>query len=167
MPLGVVISKSSGSADKVFAELNQKLSTEGQRVVGTIQRVGENKTGRYCDMLVEVLPGGELLKINQQLGEGARGCRLDVSALESAIAMVEQEFAKGADLLIINKFGKHEGEGRGFRNLIGEALEQDVPVICGVNELNKPAFDEFAGPFAEYLPNDLAEIANWLKANQE
>ena len=29
----------------------------------------------------------------------------------------------GADVLIVNKFGKHEAEGRGFRMVVAEALK--------------------------------------------
>lgn len=162
MSLGVVTSHNSGSTDRTFVELNRRLMLKGWRVVGTVQQYQGEKVGRHCDMFVQVLPDGPSIQINQQLGAGARGCRLDVSALETAVAATEDAFAAGADLLIVNKFGKHEAEGRGFRALIAEALQREIPVICGLNDLNAAAFKEFAGGFAAHLPNDVVQLEAWL-----
>ena len=57
----------------------------------------------------------------------------------------------GARLLIVNKFGKHEAEGRGFRSLIAEALASGLPVLLGVNQMNMHSFQAFAGDMAEPL----------------
>ena len=114
-------------------------------------------------MDVRVLPDGPVFRISQALGPGARGCRLDPAALEASVAAVERRFAAGADLLIVNKFGKHEAEGRGFRNLIAEALCGEVPVLCGVNALNHDAFLAFCAGEAERLPPDLASLTDWRR----
>ncbi|MEM6659147.1 MAG: DUF2478 domain-containing protein, partial [Pseudomonadota bacterium] len=65
--------------------------------------------------------------------------------------------------LIINKFGKHEGDGRGFRPLIAEAIAQDVPVLIGVNGLNMDRFNAFTGGEAEQLTADTDSIVAWFK----
>ena len=66
-------------------------------------------------------------------------------------------------MLIVNKFGKHEAEGRGFRALIAEALMQGVPVICGTNDLNRAAFEEFPDGLAEDLPAEMGAALDWLR----
>jgi hypothetical protein len=53
--------------------------------------------------------------------------------------------------MVLNTFGKHETDGRGFRDLIGEALARGVPVLTGVNGLNRAAFDAFTEGAAEIL----------------
>jgi hypothetical protein len=60
---------------------------------------------------VRVLPEGAILRISQVLGPQARGCRLVPAALETAVVLVVAGLSCGADLLIVNKFGKHEAEG--------------------------------------------------------
>ncbi len=70
------------------------------------------------------------------------------------------------DALILNKFGKHEAEGRGFRDLIAEALSRGIPVVAGVNRLNEAAFLDYAGAMAETLPADPERIADWVQATQ-
>ena len=65
----------------------------------------------------------------------------------------------GADLLIGNRYGKHEAEGRGFRNVIAEALARDVPVLVGLNGQGREAFDAFAGGLATHLPPERDTLA--------
>ena len=113
-------------------------------------------------MDVRVLPDGPVIRISQSLGPGARGCRLDPEALETAVGLVEAQLAKGADVLIVNKFGKHEAEGRGFRGVIAEALAQDVPVVVGLSRMNHAAFLEFAGDLATEVAPDESALAGWL-----
>jgi nucleoside-triphosphatase THEP1 len=162
MKIAVIRTSTSGAADATLATLAERLTSRGLRVVGTVQHSNRVKVGRHCDMDVRILPDGPEIRINQQLGEGARGCRLDAGALETAVAAVETAFVKGADVLIINKFGKHEAEGRGFRALIAEAAMQGMPVVCSVNDMSWAALDEFADGLASCLANDVAEIELWL-----
>jgi hypothetical protein len=87
--------------------------------------------------------------------------------LETAVGLVTASLAGGADVLIVNKFGKHEAEGRGFRAVIAEALALDIPVIVGVNGLNMPGFEEFAGGLASRMPPDCEALAAWVVAAVE
>jgi glycosyltransferase involved in cell wall biosynthesis len=65
-------------------------------------------------------------------------------------------------VLIVNKFGKHEAEGRGFRAVIAEALALGMPVIVGVNGLNLAGFEEFTSGLATRLPPDCEALAAWV-----
>jgi hypothetical protein len=113
-------------------------------------------------MDVLVLPDGPVIRISQSLGAGARGCRLDPEALEQAVAAAEARLAAGVDLVIVNKFGKHEAEGRGFRTLIAEAVALDVPVLVGVNRLNAARLEEFVGVAVPRIDPSPEALAAWL-----
>ena len=113
-------------------------------------------------MDLRVLPDGPVIRISQSLGREARGCRLDSSALEQSVALVQAALETAPDLMIINKFGKHEAEGRGFRPLIAEALSRDIPVLVGVNGLNEQKFIDFSGGTAQRLGGSAEETAVWL-----
>jgi hypothetical protein len=102
------------------------------------------------------------LRISQDLGPQARGCRLDPAALETAVAMVAATLSSGTALLIVNKFGKHEAEGRGFRNVIAEAVAMDIPVLVGLNALNRPAFESFAEGLAIQLAATTGALMAWV-----
>lgn len=164
MELAALQAPGRGETNRLLADLAAEARARGLRVVGTVQ-VNQTIAGtHHCDMDVQVLPEGRILRISQSLGTGSRGCRLDPSVLEQAVQMTEAALEAGADLLIVNKFGKHEAEGRGFRDLIAAALMQGVPVIVGLNDLNAEAFAGFAGDVATMLPPDPAALSDWLSA---
>lgn len=117
---------------------------------------------RLCDMDVKVLPNGPTLRISETRGTEARGCRLDPNALETAVALTANALGTQPDLLIVNKFGKHEASGRGFRPIIADALEKDIPVLVGVNTLNEDAFSEFTSGCAELLRADVNAVLTWV-----
>lgn len=156
-----------GATNRLLAGFAETATARGLRVIGTVQVNTDNpRTGR-CDMDVTVLPGGPVLRISQDLGTGSHGCRLDPAALEEAVARTEAALAAGADLLIVNKFGKHEAEGRGFRALIGEALALGVPVVVGLNGLNAAAFAEFGAGFAQRLDASPEALLGWLEEGKD
>ncbi|MBE9477441.1 MAG: DUF2478 domain-containing protein [Proteobacteria bacterium] len=163
MKIAYTMSPSPGDMDEILAHLATKLAESGLRTCGVAQTNTSNEECQHpCDMDVLVLPDGPVIRISQSLGSEAKGCRLDPAALEGAVAEVSTRLAKGADVLILNKFGKHEAEGRGFRDVVAEALSQDIPVITGVNKQNLEAFLEFTGGMAEQVPATVDDLSNWL-----
>lgn len=161
MRLASTICPGKGDTDRLLHRFANDLLARGVAVRGLVQVNSDRSDGLPCDMDVQVLPDGPVLRISQTLGGGARGCRLDSGALEEAVARVGATLA-GAELLLVNKFGKREAEGGGFRALIGEALAAGIPVLCGTNALNLQAFHAFAGGMARDLPPDLGAFHDWF-----
>lgn len=163
MRIGYVSLPGKGATDACLAQAVAILTARGLPLAGTVQTNPERLGRAVCDMDVRVLPDGPVLRISQDLGAGARGCRLDGGALEEAVAAVSQRL-DGAAALVVNKFGKQEATGRGLVPVIAEAVGRGLPVLVGVNGLNLPAFLEFAAGLAEPLPADPAAIAAWVLA---
>lgn len=161
MKLAYILSRARGETDPRLATVARHLMQRGVRLCGTIQVNTDRGDGRRCDMDLMVLPDGPALRISQDRGRWARGCRLDAGSLEAAVVQVADALDLGADLMIINKFGKHEAEGRGFRAVIGAALDVGVPVLVGLNPLNREAFDRFSGGLATELDADPGSILRW------
>lgn len=162
MRLGYTMCPGRGDTDLLLARFAEELRTRGFRTCGTVQVNTEHGDAQPCDMDVRVLPDGPTIRISQSLGKSAQGCRLDTAALEEAVGLVTARVARGGDVLIINKFGKYEAEGGGFRDVIAHAAGKDMPVLVGLNELNQPAFDRFAGGLAVFVPPHLDELLQWL-----
>ena len=163
MKLGYVSIQGRGETDRFLAEVAAALQEAGLRLAGTVQTNTERANRRKCDMDLIVLPDGPTIRISEDRGALARGCILDSEALEQTVVQVAQRL-DGADLLIVNKFGKREGEGRGLIPVIGEALGRGIPVLVGVNGLNLPDFLAFADGLAEGLPADVVKVADWCLA---
>ena len=163
MPLAYVIGDARGLSDRLLAEVAARLEAEGWALAGVTQSNDEVPGTDRCDMHLRILGRHEVVRISQSLGAGSSGCRLDPEGLEAAVGLVGGTLA-GARLLIVNKFGKAEIEGRGFRALIGEALAGGLPVLTAVNALNLPEFERFAEGLAVRLPTEPGAVLDWCRA---
>ena len=164
MHLAYVMTQDRGATDRLLSELAERLTEQGTALAGIVQTNTECYDNALCDMDVRVLPNGDTIRISQSLGPESRGCRLDPAALEQAVAQVTGSLhaEKLPELLIVNKFGKHEADGRGMRPLIGEALSQGIPVISGVNRLNVEPFQEFADGMAIAVEPTIEAMLAWV-----
>ena len=165
MKLAYTMAPGAGDTDLLLADVATRMAARGLVLCGTVQLNSTRGNHRKCDMDLCVLPEGPMVRISQDRGPQARGCRLNPDALEHAVALTLGRLAGDADLLLINKFGKHEAEGRGFRPVIAEALSCGVPVLVGVNAANRAAFEGFAGDIAKEVPADPAALSAWVEAN--
>jgi len=159
--LGYITGGERGQADLVLAEVALRLRAEGVALAGVVQVNDEFDPARPCHMDLHILTGTDVVRISQNLGALSKGCRLDPAGLEQAVGLVARALDTGPDLLIVNKFGRQEADGRGFRPLIGQALAADIPVLTAVNVANRPAFDTFAdglGVALECLPEAILQF---------
>ncbi|SEH95470.1 DUF2478 domain-containing protein [Paracoccus alkenifer] len=152
--LGYVIHDDTDGSDRMAA-LARLLAGRGLRLGGAVQ-VNSGGGDCACDMDLSVLGTDTApIRISQSLGPGSRGCRLDPDALERAVALALSALA-GADLVLLNKFGKQESLGRGFREVIAESLAQGIPVLTAVAPDYLPGFLDFTGGEATLLDWDSA-----------
>jgi nucleoside-triphosphatase THEP1 len=162
MQLAFIHARTPGSIDATLRDVAAELVRQGRRLAGVVQEPVATGARHRCDMELIELASGWRLPVSQTLGAGSTGCRLDGVAITAVAAMVEADLAsRGADLLILNRFGKIEAAGRGFRPLIASALQRGIPVLVGVNDLNRPAFDAFAADLAVELPDLPAAVLGW------
>ena len=118
--------------DGFVAGLVGDLRAAGWRLSGVIQSRGVADAECHCaDMDLTSISTGEVFRISQPLGNGSRGCRLHPGALAQCSAQLERELHGEVDLLVLNRFGRGESEGRGFRDLIARA-GSETPMVIGV-----------------------------------
>lgn len=157
-----------GESDRLLAGVASRLGAEGWPLAGAVQVNREVAAGRPCVMDLHVLDGLAVVRISQDLGALSKGCRLDPQGLEQAVALVERALDRQGDdrprLLIVNKFGKQEAEGRGFRPLIGRALADGIPVLTAVNDHCRAGFLAFAGGIGTGLPAEEDQVLDWCRA---
>lgn len=149
--------------DSLLEQAARKLEAEGLRVSGVLQHRGNGDGECHCSVTdLVTLGSGKVFHISQPLGEGARGCRLDPGALAQCCQHLEAEVAKGCDVLVLNRFGKAESEGRGFRDLIAMALDRDIPVLAGVRNEYVAAWSDFGRELAAVVPASRDALDAWL-----
>ncbi|AMY70710.1 3-dehydroquinate dehydratase [Frigidibacter mobilis] len=110
MILAALCPEDTAECDSALGALVDRLALQGRRAVGAVQV--QSLAGTRV-MELRLLPSGGLLRISQDLGPAAQGCRLDADALEAAVMATEAALAAApADLLVVNRFGRLEAEGR-------------------------------------------------------
>ncbi len=153
------------AADRLIAAVAERAKAAGLTLAGVLQQDLHRPGRRRCDMDLVDLASGRIIRISEDRGNLARGCRMDTSALVEAAEMVEESIRIGApDLVILNKFAKAEEEGGGMRGAIGAALSADIPVLMSVGEPALPALELFAGDLCSIVEADAAVVSEWLEA---
>lgn len=162
----VVTDAARGGTDRLLAAVAEALATDGWLLAGAVQINSGGCEGADCDMDLRLLDGSGTIRISQSLGRLSDGCRLDTGGLEDAVGRVTAALhaPQKPRLLIVNKFGRQEAEGRGFRPVIAEALGAGIPVLTGVGHDHAGGFAAFAGDMAEALPSDHAALLGWCRA---
>jgi nucleoside-triphosphatase THEP1 len=150
------------AADRFLADLGYRLRDAGVAIAGIVQHNEFVRDRSKCDMVVEELDSGTVLQLSEDRGREARGCRLDRGALSEASALLAAALRNCPDLVILNKFGKTEAEGRGLRDVLSEAVQLGIPVIAGVPYRNIDQWRAFAGEFAEERTVGDPTISQWL-----
>lgn len=147
-PITAVTYSDGGAAAEVLRRVVGRLLAGGVRCCGFLQHDELCEGRSRCDMVLEDLSSRQRLKISEDRGAFARGCRLDQGELARAIGNAQAALQQGPDALVINKFGKTESEGGGFRPLIAEAVELGIPVLISVPWRNIDGWRVFAGDLA-------------------
>lgn len=160
--LAYVFAEGRGATDLLLATVVDRLQGAGVRVLGALRALPVDSKPGACNSDLRLLPTGPVVRITQDLGPCSSACRMDAGALEEAVGIATERLnADGADILVLNKFGLSEAEGRGFRALISDALSKDVPVLVGVSQTHRAAFDRFAGGMAIELRSDPDAVFDW------
>ncbi len=163
--LGYVSTSERGRSDGLLAGVATALAAQGVILAGVVQINTEVDATRPCHMDLSVLGTEKTVRISQFLGVGSKGCRLDPAGLEEAVGHVERQLlGTRTQLVILNKFGKQEGEGRGFRPLIGRAMDMEIPVLTAVSSLNLTRFVNYAGGMETALPADHDSLLAWCRS---
>jgi nucleoside-triphosphatase THEP1 len=149
--------------DEMLAALAQRLRSDGYALAGAVQH-NTDEAGRPCsDMRIEDLSTGRLMDISNPKTTGT-GCRLDATALEDVAGIVAGGLDGVVDLVILNRFGKQEIAGNGFRAMMESAVAREIPLLTVLNGVHRPAWDGFASGMAASLPPNAAAIERWCRS---
>lgn len=161
--LGAVRFTHDEPVDLILEAVVRQLKADGFRVTGYLQREAQDGDGCCSPVQLENIADGRMFHITQPLGSGSRGCRLDPQALANRCGPLSKDLDEGVDILVLNRFGRGESEGQGFRAVIEEAFQKGIPVLVAVRDPYVDAWHAFGGVFAEDLPANEQEIVDWCR----
>jgi nucleoside-triphosphatase THEP1 len=143
--------------DAVLREFAADLNARGVRAVGMVQ-AGACADSSLSAVLVH---SGETLLLARDFDPNAKGCSLDIGRLQNAGARVSDAIDAGADLVIINRFGKREQNGKGLAHLIEKSLGADIPVVIAVSSQRFDDWIKFAGGMTVKLTCSRDALGVW------
>jgi nucleoside-triphosphatase THEP1 len=157
--LAALVYEADQDPDAILRDFASDLKARGFRAVGMVQ------AGQCADSSLSavLLHSGEKLLLAQDFDPAASGCRLDLARLQNAGARVAAALEAGADLVIINRFGKRERDGQGLAYLIERALEADTPVLIAVASQRFADWIKFAGGMTVKLACDRPSLDSWWR----
>ncbi|MDR3487300.1 MAG: DUF2478 domain-containing protein [Bradyrhizobium sp.] len=157
--LAALIYEQNQDPDAVLRAFASDLKARGYRVAGLVQ------TGHHCidapKLSAMLVHSGEELQLFQDLGTCATGCRLDVGQLLDAGGKVASAIDQGVDVVIVNRFGRQEREGKGLSFLIERALSADIPVVIAVPGHRFADWIRFADGMSVKLRCDRETLDAW------
>lgn len=145
--------------DAILLEFAADLNARGFRAIGMVQ------TGQCADSSLSavLLHSGEKILLARDFDPAASGCRLEVDRLQNAGARIVDAMEAGADLLIVNRFGKRERDGNGLGCLIKQALEAEIPVVIAVSSHRFADWIKFAGGMSVKVACNRRALNAWWR----
>jgi len=155
--LAALVYEADQDPDAILRGFATDLNARGFRAVGMVQ------AGQCADssLAAVLLHTNEKLLLAQDFDPSATGCRLDVDRLRNAGTRIAGALEAGADILIINRFGKRERDGNGLCYLIERALNADIPVVIAVASHCFADWIKFAGGMSVKLACDRNALEGW------
>jgi len=145
--------------DARLTQICTLLSDNGLTVGGLIQ---ENSCGDVSSVQLVDIRSQEKFDIWENRGLHASGCRLDEAGLQGSAKVIEQAIFDRVDMLIINRFGRAESEGKGLREYFAQAIDAGVPVLTGVRDTYIDSWHQFHGGMAHELISTDTKMENWI-----
>ena len=164
MRIAAVIFQGGFAIDKFMNEVATRLRADGVRLAGAVQEnLGGPGDEACAAMILTDLKSQRRFRISQDLGRQAEGCRLDAAGLAEAGALLDRSIDRETELMLLNRFGVAEAEGRGLRSIFARAIEAGIPVLTAVRPPYTEAWAEFHGGLAADLPPTLEPVLGWTR----
>ena len=161
--IAAIVFRTGDPVNDILAEVVNRLKHDGCDVTGILQTRVVKDPDSKPEVGVHEIRDGWDLPILEYRGSYSKGCRLDPRAITEVARRLELNLDKGADLMVINRFGKSEAEGYGLRSVLERAFVEGVAVLVAVREDYKPDWDAFHGGMAADLPPDVDQVMAWCR----
>ncbi len=161
--LAAIVYEAGFHIDDFLSGVAHALRADGVKLDGALQENAPGDDGRCAAMtLVDLTSQGRFL-ISQDLGSQAEGCRLDARGIAEIGARLDRTLDRGVELVILNRFGKAEAEGGGFRSAFVRAIDAGIPALTAVRAPYTEAWSQFHEHMATDLPADMDAVLAWCR----
>jgi hypothetical protein len=153
--------------DQILDAVADRLKERKLCVAGVVQVRGSASGECDCrQMCLRDLATGKSNPITEDRGPLAQGCHLDRTALMRLAQSLESKLTVETDILILNRFGQAESEGRGFRGAVERAMTLNIPVIIAYRDEFQVEWSEFEGGLARSADPVVDEIVEMVSVGR-
>lgn len=158
-----VVYKPGQSPGQVLTTLTSELKRRGVNVHGLLQETTA-ADGRDA---VDIRTGERTpIKRPTQYERDNKLCSLDIGQLTQATAVLRHALQTGADVVIVERFGKAERDGDGLADDLLELMASGVPTLVSVPEEALDDWGRFSGGLGAELPCDYDALLAWWESCQ-
>lgn len=147
-------------ATTVLWSVIHRLRTQGVKVGGLMNKC---ENGQHLSAVIQSIQDAREYTISQCLGTGSTGCRLDTAALAESSVVLRDAIDDRVDVLVINKFGIAEAEGRGLSDEYARAIAEQIPVLSLVDTKYLSSWRSFIADYGEQLPLNADAVIHWVQ----
>jgi len=148
--------------DRLLSDFAEELRRSGYRVAGAIQHGAHASGGSPLGAVI--LPREEVVDLGHHRNDDAPGCGIDTERLAGIARVITTAIEEGVDLVIVNRFGKLEAQGRGLIQLIKRAVDADIPVVTAVPQRRFAAWVKYSNGMSVRLPCRRTALDAWWQS---
>lgn len=163
-PIAAIVHTENGLADELLADFAFTLHKNGWRVRGLVQQ-SQSGLDKKATVLVD-LDKGTCFPLFQNLGTGAGSCSIDQSSMAAASIVLRNALDEKPDLVIVNRFGAMEAEGKGFADEMLALMSEEIPLLTVVRESWSFDWRCFIGGAGTQLEPSLNALEAWFSGVQ-
>lgn len=93
-------------------------------------------------------------------------CSLDVAQLAEASMILRRALDDHADIVVVEKFGKHEKDGGGLSDELLAVMAENIPTVVSVPQFEQEAWEQFTGGLGAVLSCELNQVITWWNAQK-
>ena len=158
-----VVYPSSSNTRHALAAFVKSLKEDGVRVGGVLQETFRIPDGDMRGINMIDVETERRIPINYPTREewDNRVCSLDASALAETSVVLRHAIERRPDLIVVEKFGNSEKDGKGLMEEIFQAIVEDIPLLVAVPEAFLENWAERSGNMGATISHDLASLQSW------
>ena len=156
-----------GAPDETVQQLFRALADRSQKVLrlAGVVAEGHGLADRSCG-------AGYLCRIGtaqrfamfEDRARSPTTCHIDGKGALTASEAVQQDIAKGCDLVVLSKFGRLEAAGKGLRGAFNAAIAGSIPLLTSLSSSAAEVWERLAARGFVTLQPNAAEIDAWVRA---
>lgn len=138
----------------------ERQKSNGVRIGGVLQQALFNPAGVITGLdAIDVYTGRRIPISRPQ--QNSDDCGLDVAALTETTGAIRQAIDDRLDLVVVEKFGELEQDGKGLIDEIFQTIAAGIPLLIAVPEAALPIWLERTGELGGILSFDEDSFQHW------